>query len=218
MDISNLIILGAGHFGHRALIQCSHAYPQCRITIVDRHAPALKKIPQSISCDIICNDGVSYLHALSEKESAQFSWMIPSIPIHVAFEWIKLNLFERVQRVKIPESILSQLPNAMPKNKSTVYMSYATFRCPDNCSEPADYCFVTKQARAISLFDKLQYLKNNHFSSIVMRSRQILPGLGGFQLRDLLDTLSLVESSERPILLSTACRCHGVMDAFEIKG
>ena len=214
MNIANLIILGAGHFGQRTLLKCSNAYPNCQITIVDKNESTLKNCAQSISCETVCDDGISYLNSLPKVSSVQSSWIIPSIPIHVAFEWIKCTLSKPVRSVDIPDALLTHLPNAMTGNKGTVYMSYATFRCPDNCPEPVDHCFFTKKPRSISLFDELKDLYMNDFSSIVLKSRQILSGIGGFQLCDLTDTLCRVESSEKPVLLSTACRCHGVMDAF----
>lgn len=214
MNIDNLIILGAGHFGQRALFKCSHEYPRCRITIVDRNKTALTNCTQFISCVAVCDDGISYLNSLAKVTSNQSLWIIPSIPIHVAFEWVISHLSRPIQRIDIPDEILEQLPNAMAGSKGTVFMSYATFKCVDNCPEPVDHCYVTRQPRSISLYEKLQDLKYNDFSSIVIQSKQILPGIGGFQFCDLIDTLSQIADSEKPVLLSTACRCHGVMDAF----
>ena len=215
MNRARFIILGAGHFGRRALLKCSNAYPDCTITIVDPNKHTLKNEIKSIPCEIICDDGISYLNTLPQSTIDQATWIIPSIPIHVAFEWIARNLTRPTRRVDIPETLLQQLPNALPGKKGTVYMSYATFRCPDNCPEPVDHCYVTKNPRNISLFEKLKGIHIEKFSSIVLKSTQILPGIGGFVFRDLLETLSLVESLEKPVLLSTACRCHGVLDAFD---
>jgi len=184
------------------------------MTIVDHNENRLKKWTQSFSCKTICNDGISYLNSLPNDNYTHSLWIIPSIPIHVAFEWVKSRLTKQVRHIDIPDTILAQLPNAMPGTKGTVYMSYASFRCPDNCPEPIDHCYTTKQPRPISLYEKLHNINVSNFSSIVLRSRQILPGIGGFQFCDLTDTMDRVVSSEKCVLLSTACRCHGVMDAF----
>lgn len=215
MNNANFIILGAGHFGRRALLKCINTYPNCKITIVDRDEYILKNETKSISCEAICDDGISYLNSLPKILSEQATWIIPSIPIHVAFEWISQNLSKPVRRIEIPDNLLEQLPNAISGKKGTVYMSYATFRCPDNCPEPVDHCYFTKKPRSTSLFDKLDCMIIENFSSVVLKSTQIFPGIGGFLFRDLSETLSLVESIENSILLSTACRCHGVMDAFD---
>jgi len=217
LNLSSLIILGAGHFGQRALFKCSHEYPNCRITIVDRNGTALKNCTRFHSCETVCDDGISYLNSLSQVTSNQSLWIIPSIPIHVAFEWVTSHLLRPVQRIDIPDAILKQLPNPMAGGKGTVFMSYATFKCVDNCPEPVDHCYITGQPRLISLFEKLQGLQSNDFLSIVLQSKQILPGIGGFQFSDLIATLSQVDVSEKPVLLSTACRCHGVMDAFSVR-
>ena len=218
MNISNLIILGAGHFGRNALIKCSKSYPHCRITIVDQNETALKNCAQEILCKTVCGDVITYLNSLPKTTSdLQSSWIIPSAPIHVAFEWLKSNHAKPVQKSEIPNKLLAHLPNAIAGDIGTVYMSYATFRCPDNCPEPIDYCYVTNKPRPISLFEALEKLQFNNFTSIVLQSRQILPGIGGFQFRDLMTLLARTESSETPILLTTACRCHGVMNAFEFR-
>jgi hypothetical protein len=214
LNLSKLIILGAGHFGQRALIKCNNAYPQCQITIVDTDECRLEKSTQSISCKTVCDDGISYLNTLPKDNIDESLWIIPSIPIHVAFEWVKVCLPKQIKRLDIPDIILEQLPNVIPGKNGTVYMSYATFRCPDNCPEPFGHCFFTKQPRPISLYEKLHNLVVNNFSSIVLGSIQLLPGVGGFQFCALNDMLIRVASSEKPVLLSTACRCHGVMDAF----
>jgi len=214
MNVSKLVILGAGIFGSRALLHCSKAFPNSHITIVDLYKDALKYFSKSVSYDFICADGILYLDDLIENALEPTTWIIPSIPKHVAFEWIKRKIAPPVKQIDIPDTLLKKLPNVMHGNPGTVYMTYATFRCPDNCPEPEKYCYHTKLPRPINLFDEIQHLEMKGFSFIVLKSKQILPGVGGFQLQDLIDIYSQVEFSQRPACLCTACRCHGVMDAF----
>ena len=63
------------------------------------------------------------------------------------------------------------------------------------------------------------YLKNIEFSSfrsVVICSRQLFPGVGGYAPHALFQALHEIEQSHHRILLSTACRCHGVLDAFRL--
>ena len=207
------IILGAGHFGRRALQKTSLAFPGAPITIVDHQQEALTACQRDYSVNTVNADGITYLTSL-DNEPKQYLWIIPSIPIHVVFEWSKTQLTQAVCHITVPDEILQQLPNPVSGKQGTVYMSHASFRCPDNCPEPVDHCFVTGQTRTIALYEQLAALNNPLYLSIVIQSHQLMPGVGGFKFDDLKNILPQIESSTKPVLLSTACRCHGVMNGF----
>ena len=95
-------------------------------------------------------------------------------------------------------------------------MSIADFICPDNCPEPPDICTVTRKPRPYSLFEHLEGVGTDRFTPVVIRSHQLAPGLGGYTPEMLYDTLKKVKNAVKPILFSSACRCHGVMNAFSI--
>ena len=138
--------------------------------------------------------------------------IIPSVPIHLAYQWVKQQIMLRP--IPVPRRIISCLPNPMMGKEKEVYMSYADFICPDNCPEPADICTFTRQARKGTLYKLLESLSDKEVTSVVVRSRQLAPGVGGYTPQTLFNALGQVRCSEKPILFSTACRCHGVMHAF----
>ena len=83
-------------------------------------------------------------------------------------------------------------------------MSMADFICPDHCPEPKDICTHTGKPRPFNLYKKLESIKYDHFRSVVVRSRQLSPGVGGYSPGALFHALDVIKSSTTPILLSTA--------------
>ena len=52
----------------------------------------------------------------------------------------------------------------------------------------------------------------------VIRSRQLAPGVGGYSVGELKGLLRKVESAgDSNWLVGTACKCHGVVSALEVK-
>jgi hypothetical protein len=64
------------------------------------------------------------------------------------------------------------------------------------------------------LFELIQNIKVPGYKTLVIRSHQLAPGVGGYQLSTLWRLLEVVKSSEKNILVATACRCHGVINAL----
>jgi len=122
-----------------------------------------------------------------------------------------------IQQNKVPEDIAIALPNVIRGQKGELYMSYADFICPDKCSEPVNVCTYTGKPRLGILHQRLESIEYKNYRSIVIQSIQLAPGIGGFQPKDLLNALKKVLAINSPTLLSTACKCHGVMHAFAMK-
>jgi hypothetical protein len=103
------------------------------------------------------------------------------------------------------------------KGKSgDLYTSLANFLCPEDCPEPAQYCTVTRERREKPLYKILEDLRGP-FESKVIRSRQLGLGVGGYSPEDLLKIVREIKkagASGHLILISTACRCHGVISAL----
>ena len=51
--------------------------------------------------------------------------------------------------------------------------------------------------------------------SVVIRSYQLLPGVGGYKPQALYEALKEIETAQIPVILSTACSCHGVIHTFK---
>jgi hypothetical protein len=201
-------IIGGGKFGMKA----AHAL-SADILLIDKD----EAVCQKSGIDAICADGAAYLSEHLKKNDPVM--IIPSVPVHLAYQWVKQKLEPEfiLQPTEIPEYIISKLPNPFSGKQGEIYLSYADFICPDNCPEPAEICTHTGTARPGTLYKLLESLSCDHFESVVVRSRQVAPGLGGYDSAVLFAALESVRKSTKPVLFSTACRCHGVMNAFVVK-
>ena len=213
--MARILILGAGKFGLKAarvLSQKKHN----RVTVVDADPERCEAV-NGESIDGVSADGITCLvDRLKDPEPPD--WVIPAIPLHVAFEWLQTTLTEgtALDILPVPEQVCAQLPNPIEGPTGQVYMSYADFICPADCPEPADLCTFTGEARKGILHRVLAQIQFAEFTSVVVRSKQIAPGLGGYQPDDLFTARTAVLSASGPVLFSTACKCHGVMQAFRI--
>jgi hypothetical protein len=209
-------IIGGGHFGLKAADTINSREPGSSLMIVEKN-PSNCEILQSQGYDVICTDGIIYLDRKLVTRD-QPDWIIPAIPVHVAFEWIKVRLIRKykVQTIPISHRLDSQLPNPLHAEAGRRYISNADFICPDNCSEPEEICTHTGEPRPRILNAYLKNIEFSNFRSVVICSRQLFPGVGGYTPHALFQALHETEQSRHPILLSTACRCHGVLDAFRL--
>lgn len=156
-------------------------------------------------------DGVSFLHQRLNSEKAP-DWIIPALPIHLAAEWCLVRQgLKGLRQIVIPSDIDRLVPNPVRDPSGNLYISHADFICPDDCAEPAQICTVTQESRNTDMFELLGSNRISKFRSLVMRSYQLCPGVGGYRPRQLFDLLKQVEIIGEDFLLSTACRCHGVM-------
>ncbi len=170
--------------------------------------------------EFVCADGVEWL-AEQPLSDSHITKIIPVIPVHLAAEWLKRKLTidgGLLSSQKIPERVIDQLPHPIRLSHDKIVISYADFICPDNCVEPSDICSYTKERRSPPLYDVLEAMDCGDFLPIIVRSRQFAPGVGGFYLNDLSEILTRAKSLPGvPLLIGTACKCHGVLDSFSYK-
>ena len=210
-------IIGGGRFGQIAAERMKRKHPHAILLAVDNDYKACVKLKQA-GVDTVCMDGISFLSQfLSSKNGPD--WIVPAAPRHVAYLWIRDKLLPdfHFHPEEVPESLLSQLPNPIKGKNKEVYMSVADFICPDNCPEPEKICTFTGKPRAYSLFERLGEAGVDPFVPVVIRSHQLAPGVGGYTPEMLFSALQKVKDIESAILFSSACRCHGVMNAFTLK-
>lgn len=208
-------VLGAGKFGQIAAKRIHRFFPAAELTVVDKD-PVLDSDGK---VRIIRQEGVRWLLTMLEKECS-VDIIVPAIPVHVAYDWMILKLMKSYhsEPMEIPESWLKQMPHASPGKVGQVFISHADFFCPDNCPEPKDRCTVTGKPRPMDLFRLLNHVDIDDALSIVLRSHQILPGVGGFYPEDLLAAYdTVVKNVHRPLFIATACRCHGVGNAVRLR-
>jgi hypothetical protein len=203
-------IIGAGQFGMRAVTSLSRRHKNLKIVLVDQDCEKLDRA-RGMECITVDSDGAAYLETHLKSGNLP-DWIVPALPVHLVWEWCLRQLGPGgLTRVNISSEIDGQLPNPMHGSNGDIYVSHVNFICPINCSEPDDICTVTQQPRKQEMFKLLAKLRFKDFSSLVIQSHQLAPGVGGYGPEALFSLLKKIKGINGPFFLSTACRCHGVI-------
>lgn len=209
----NLLILGAGRFGRIAAERLQQRFPDASFLVVDKSPEKIEVLAAALSLPAKTEDSITFLG--NTLVTADL-WIIPAVPVHVGYLWLAAELAREgsVERLPVPVEIDRQVPNPLRVAGGTVYASYATFRCPDSCSEPAQLCTHTRKPRLGNLFQDLATLAAADFTPHVLRSWQLCPGVGGYTGGQLHQLLEDIHKTPGRHLIATSCRCHGVIDAL----
>jgi hypothetical protein len=208
-------VIGAGHFGRIAVERINRLIPAADVTVVDQKP----SITDREHVSVVTAEGIAWLAASLDQRST-VDMIVPAIPIHVAAEWLLLKLKRNydIHPVRIPNSWLKRMPHARRGKIGQAFVSHADFICPDNCCEPKKICTYTGKPRRMDLFRLLEDLHWDAVIPIVLRSHQLLPGVGGIYPADLFTALdTAVENVEPFLMVATACRCHGVVDFVRLE-
>ncbi|MDY0222075.1 MAG: potassium transporter [Desulfobacterium sp.] len=205
-------IIGAGHFGRLAVNRLRGRKKARCLVVVDPVAKNLEDLQAPGEVFTVIGDGIDFLDE-HLKPGANVDWVIPSLPLHLGWKWCQRRLGPS-HLVPLPaarQELLPLVPNPMEGTDNDLYTSFADFICPDNCSEPSEYCTATGLPRKQNLFDLLGKLQIPGFRSLVLQSHQLCPGIGGVTPDQLFSLLADIEAAPGKLLISTACRCHGVI-------
>jgi len=206
-------VIGVGQFGYHAVKSLSKRHKNWHFVLVDPVEENLLKA-RGVNRTIEKADGVAFLNEHLRTGNLP-SWIIPALPVHLAAQWCHVRMgLDKLSRVEIPLEIDLILPNPMRGIDGDLYVSNADFICPGNCNEPDDFCTVTKKPRKQDMYVTLGNVELKPFKSIVVQSRQLGPGVGGYKPAQLFSLLEKIDRINGKFLLSTACRCHGVMTGF----
>jgi hypothetical protein len=207
-------IIGLGQFGYIAFQRLSETLTDRHFVLVDPVAEKLRQCSGPTATHEV-SDGIEFLEKNLGK-GRNPEWIIPALPVHLAAEWILLHLGPtRLKRVPLPSELDRQVPNPVRGSEGNLYVSHADFKCPADCDEPHDICTITRKMRHQNMYDFLLSLSIKPFNSLSIRSYQLGPGIGGYRAEQLLEMKATVEQTTGPVLLSTACRCHGVITGLE---
>jgi hypothetical protein len=208
-------IIGGGKFGLEAAKKLCKANPSDQITLVEHEKAVCGRI-RELGYQAVCMDGLQYLdrHLISARDP---DWIVPAIPLHVAYEWIRAKMSARyvMEPITVPPDLVAALPNPINAETGQLYISIADFICPESCPEPDQICTYTHKPRAMILHEFLKSIQFKGLKSVVIRSHQLLPGVGGYKPRALYDALKEIETAQMPVILSTACSCHAVIHTFK---
>jgi hypothetical protein len=165
----------------------------------------------------LCHEGTSYLATHLDDEHSP-DWIIPAVPIHLALEWVRLKMAgeKSLEVIVVPMELEALLPNPVRGRQGQLFVSYADFMCPDNCTEPLERCTFTGKPRKGFLYRELERMVFEDFHPIVIRSHQLAPGVGGYRPEALRKAFHEIRACKGPVLLSTACSCHGVIHALMV--
>ncbi len=210
-----VFIIGAGHFGNRAA-HLLHQQGRKDVYIVDLDEKALLKL-DNIPFKSILYNGVQFL-ADNFQDLNPSNIIVPALPVHLAYEWLKLywhGMYD-LEQINVPEPIRTQVPLTWDGSEGSLLISYADFMCPDNCPEP-DICTVSGERRSEPLYALLSNLELSGFKVHIIRSQQLAPGLGGYQVAELEKAArKVLQDKNITWLLGTACKCHGILSGFKI--
>ena len=214
--VENYWIIGGGKFGLRAARALSKKQPLTNLTIVEKEKTVCSQL-DALGFEAVCMDGIQYLER-NLTNASHPDWIVPAIPLHTAYEWIqaKLSKTHNLQKIAVPQDLISELPHPINAEFGQLYISIADFKCPENCPEPDDICTHTGKPRLMVLHEFLKSIQRKDLKTVVLRSHQLAPGVGGYTPRALFAALNEIETAQRPVALSTACSCHGVMNTFKL--
>ncbi len=213
--MARYLILGAGKFGLLALKRLARQDGAATFLVVDRDAAALAaawtlKIP---GMQGVVADAVAFL-AAHLREDSPWDWLIPMVPVHVAWAWLLAGPLKGWQATAVPAGLESSGPHSWKGSQGQLYLSRAAHLCPDDCPEPEDVCPVSGESRQVPLYEELAALKLPGVTMKVVPSRQLAPGVGGYPPRDLLALARDLAGASGRFLIATACRCHGVVSGL----
>jgi len=209
-----VFIIGAGHFGARAARIICHR-SDSPVFVVDPVEECLNRL-SDLRVEKVVGDGIQFLLS-NFNRLKRANTIVPALPVHLAYEWLKgfLPGDMKIEKLTVPET-KPPLPHAWPASDGSTLVSYADFLCPDDCPEPV-HCTVTGEKREQPLYALLRNLHLPPFNVHIIRSHQLAPGLGGYKVGNLAGMAEriLVNKTGRWIL-GTACKCHGILTAFEV--
>ncbi len=207
-------IIGGGHFGRLAAerLLARDAGAGIRVVEQDRQAlAALRSRFPGPAVRIIAADAVDYVCGQLERQDNGGEWLVPTVPMHLAAAVIERVTGRRRQAWKE----LPPLPNVVAGPGGEVYSSLADFTCPDDCPQPVDHCYTTGEPREKSLVQILEALDYHGLPAVVLPSRQLAPGVGGFTVAALRAVIVAVRNPGlTSMVFSTAFLCHGVSNIF----
>jgi hypothetical protein len=207
--MEEILILGAGHFGVRAIKLLQGK--EYRITVVEKDSGALAAL-EPFPGVTVCSEAISYL---ADAGLSRYAWIVPALPVHVVFSWMLITLQKagfRCERTPVPRDM--PVPNAYYTPDGTLYASLARDLCPDDCPEPPGYCYKTGEERLLPLYKILRNLNVPNFAVDVLRSHQLRPGVGALSPAELHLLTVTVMKRRMPGIIATSCGCHAVVNAY----
>jgi hypothetical protein len=210
--MASYLILGAGKFGRLALTRLARQDAAATFLVVDRMPSALAAVRALDLPGVsgVVAEAVAFL-AANLREDSPWDWLIPMVPVHVAWAWLLAGPLKGWETAVVPEALAGLGPGCFRGPEGQVYLSRAAHLCPDDCLEADQVCPVSGESREVPLFAELANLGRPDLAIKVIASWQLAPGVGGYPPQELMALSRELTGLSGRILIATACRCHGVV-------
>lgn len=208
---NQVLVLGGGRFGRLTVERLG---PRVDLVVEPNPAPEL----QALGVKILPADGIAAAQDILDQPQAP-SWLVPALPLHFLMEWLLLCLADLAPRLHdIPKESLPQVAMLHAGGNKEWYLSMADFVCPEDCPEPVRVCSQTGQPREGQMFEIMADIELPEFTTVILRSHQLAPGVGALARQELLDLREqiLKDGPGSGWVIGTACRCHGVVQAMQL--
>lgn len=235
----DFVVFGAGCYGRlhvRHLLQARArgAIQFGRIVVVDRNPIHKRKSMPTVSSDIVHIEALweDFIAQAVKPESLPESTelVLPCVGPHLLEIWLAARFAESglYDVTFIPWKGTLGLPFEVTLPVGTHAVSYATWRCPSTCIEPA-VCPATRKTRdwdmAATLTEGAKSWKNNGInvnSTILFISRHRAWGVASLPTSDLYSSWSrleaeLKEHDELKVLVATISSCHGLLGILDVR-
>ncbi len=214
--MASYLILGAGKFGRLALKRLARQDAAATFLVVDRNPSALAAVRalELPGVSGVVAEAVAFL-AANLRQDSPWDWLIPMVPVHVAWAWLLAGPCKGWETAVVPEALAGLGPGCFRGPEGQVYLSRAAHLCPDDCSESDPVCPVSGESREVALFAELAALKLPGWAIKVVASRQLSPGVGGYPPQELMALARELNGMSGRVLIATACRCHGVVHGLQ---
>ncbi len=217
--MASYLILGAGKFGRLALSRLAAQDDEATFVVVDCDPQALAAARASAAAQVQWVEAEAITFLIENlKGPAPWDWLIPMVPSHVAFNWLRQGPLAESggEIIEVPEAVGQGVPLARRGEQGELYLSRATHLCPDDCPEAEPVCPVSGESRKIPLYEELASVDVPGFQVRVIPSRQLAPGVGGYPPGRLPALAQELRACQGKVLIATACRCHGVVHALKM--
>jgi hypothetical protein len=217
--MASYLILGAGKFGRLALQRLARQDAAATFLVVDRDPEALAAVQalELPGVSVVAAEAVAFLAANLQADS-HWDWLIPMVPVHVAWAWLLAGPLKGWETAAVPEDLATPGPVSFRGPEGQRYVSRAAHLCLDDCPESDPVCPVSGESREVALFAELANLERPGLAIKVVASRQLAPGVGGYPPQELLALARELTGMSGRVLIATACRCHGVVSGLQKLG
>ncbi|MCC6273878.1 MAG: hypothetical protein IT572_10465 [Deltaproteobacteria bacterium] len=230
-------VVGGGCFGSQSVRWLMRARSRGmlafdRIFAVDRDPDCRLAVegPREEGVEVVVSDWVDYLEGkllAQEDDGAEDHWVPSPLSPHLMMLGFQRAATRRLTGLSFEaEEFRAEVPTPVriPLSVGTLAVSFAEWRCPVNCIEPAA-CPAIHAPRTWDMAPAL----NGYFaahpeagSAQVLQCRHFVHGVGTIPIAEILEAFrrmvgDLKDRTVERIAVATVSRCHGLIGAARVR-